>query len=367
MQDYQRLLKQSEARLKLIEENVRDYAMFVVDPAGKIASWNVGAERILGYSESEAIGMNCSQIFTPEDRAKGAVEYERSTAAASGRAEDERWHLRKDGSRFWGNGVMTALRDQSNEMLGFVKILRDETERKSSAEKQALAQERRIAQESRNAVLQERNRLAQEIHDTLAQSFTAINIQLEAAKDVLTQGSDEVLDRINKAQGIARAGLAEARRSVWALRPQILEDNNLVAAFTRLADDTRARAGLAVICSIEGLPVELEPGVEDHLLRIGQEAVTNALRHANATELKIMLHFGADDVCIRVEDDGTGFDTERQRKGFGLTIMRERTQSLGARLEIASRPGGGGTKLEVHIPVKVPKQTEATADAYGPA
>src|SRR5436305_11598161 len=103
--------------------------MFVVDPDGRIASWNFGAERILGYTEEEAVGMNCEVIFTEEDRARGAVEEERTKVTATGRSEDERWHVRKDGTRFWGSGVMTALCDESGALVGYVKILRDETAR----------------------------------------------------------------------------------------------------------------------------------------------------------------------------------------------------------------------------------------------
>jgi PAS domain S-box-containing protein len=106
-----------------IVESATDFAVFAVDAIGSVVAWNVGAERLTGYSEPEILGQTGDLIFTPEDRAAGAPERERSTAARSGRAEDERWHQRKDGSRFWGSGLMMPLRSGD----GFVKIMRDRT------------------------------------------------------------------------------------------------------------------------------------------------------------------------------------------------------------------------------------------------
>src|SRR4051794_12132911 len=106
--------------------------MLMLDPTGHIAAWNIGAERLLGYSESEAIGLDGAVIFTPEDNAVGAARKELAEASARGRAADERWHVRKDGSRFWGSGVMTAARHPNGSLRGFVKVLRDETARKEA-------------------------------------------------------------------------------------------------------------------------------------------------------------------------------------------------------------------------------------------
>jgi PAS domain S-box-containing protein len=114
---------------KSIEE-VKDYAIFMTDVEGRIISWNTGAERILGYSEAEILGHNASLFFTPEDLARGEHEKELERAAKEGRAEDERWHLRRDGTRFWASGVVTPVRDDKGALLGFTKVMRDMTERK---------------------------------------------------------------------------------------------------------------------------------------------------------------------------------------------------------------------------------------------
>ena len=127
-------LMNSEARLRLIEENVRDFAIIVLDIEGCIVNWNSGAERILGYKEDEVLGRSIALIFTPEDAEHGVLASELETAAATGRAEDERWHLRQGNARFWASGIMTGLRDDAGALCGYVKIIRDFTDRKQAQE-----------------------------------------------------------------------------------------------------------------------------------------------------------------------------------------------------------------------------------------
>lgn len=119
---------------RLLFEATVDYAMFHLSPGGIIQTWNPGAARIFGYEASEIIGHPGAVLFTPEDNFQGVPEQEIRFAAESGRSEDSRWHLRKDGSRFWANGVMVGLRDDSGTVVGLSKIIRDDTERKRSDE-----------------------------------------------------------------------------------------------------------------------------------------------------------------------------------------------------------------------------------------
>lgn len=127
---------------ELLMENVEDHAIFTVDVTGRISTWNVGAERILGYTDEEIIGQPVARIFTPEDRVNGMSEAELHRARTAGRSDDERWHERKDGSRFWACGTLTALRDDEGELRGYVKILRDFTDRKEA--EQAAEQQARL-------------------------------------------------------------------------------------------------------------------------------------------------------------------------------------------------------------------------------
>jgi len=115
-------------------EDIRDYAIFMTDRDGNITNWNIGAQHILGYSEEEVVGKNASKFFTPEDRAKGVPRQELATAAVEGRAEDERWHMRRDGSRFWASGIVTPIRDNAGVLIGFSKVMRDMTEQNKLTE-----------------------------------------------------------------------------------------------------------------------------------------------------------------------------------------------------------------------------------------
>ena len=136
-------------------ENAREYAIFATDLERRVTSWNSGAQRLLGYSESEIIGQSADVIFTPEDRAAGAPEHEAEVAFAEGRSADERWHLRKDGSRFWGSGAMMAMHDANNQTIGLLKIFRDQTEQREINETLARS-EAELTQALRN------NRLARD-------------------------------------------------------------------------------------------------------------------------------------------------------------------------------------------------------------
>jgi len=124
----ERALQESEERFRLFVGSVQDYAMFQLDLEGRITTWNPGAEGVLGYTEREILGQPAARLFTPEDRAAGQPEKEIETARSEGRAMDERWHVRKDGRRFYASGVLTAIRDQSGQLRGFAKIMRDTTE-----------------------------------------------------------------------------------------------------------------------------------------------------------------------------------------------------------------------------------------------
>lgn len=124
-------LRDSEEHFRILVESAHDYAIFMLDPQGNVVSWNKGAERVTGFGEEGILGRPGAILFTPEDRAAGAPEHEMREAAHSTHALDVRWHLRKDGTRFWASGVMTAARDGQGKLRGFVKIMRDQTDRKS--------------------------------------------------------------------------------------------------------------------------------------------------------------------------------------------------------------------------------------------
>ncbi|HIK15353.1 MAG TPA: PAS domain S-box protein [Leptolyngbyaceae cyanobacterium M33_DOE_097] len=194
------------------------------------------------------------------------------------------------------------------------------------------------------SILEERNRMAREIHDTLAQSFTGILAQVGAANQVLTDDVEATGAHLDLIKELARTGLTEARRSVVALRPQLLEEGNLQSALHRLIAQTRAAAmDTTLHYEIEGAVYALPTEVENNLLRMGQEALTNAIKHANADEIRVELVYDRDQVCLCVRDNGQGFGVGNipASEGFGLLGMSERAERIGAQLTIGSQPGQG--------------------------
>jgi signal transduction histidine kinase len=182
---------------------------------------------------------------------------------------------------------------------------------------------------------------------------------MEAAKVVVPEES-KARTHVIQAQNLARDGLAEARRSVWALRPQVLEQGSLKQALESLVHGLTSGTAIKGHCTIEETRYPLPSDVEINLLRIAQEAFVNALKHADANAVRVELTFGSQAVSLCVRDNGQGFNPELQRgKGFGLVGMRERIQSLGGRLMIASQPGQG-TEVIAVVPLAseiLPKTT----------
>jgi PAS domain S-box-containing protein len=201
----------------------------------------------------------------------------------------------------------------------------------------------RLSQESRRAaVVAERNRLARDIHDTLAQGFTGVIVQLEAAEDAQTrQLSKEACAHIARARDLARDSLHEARRSIQALRPQALERQPLCEALAELIEKMTAGTSLQGKFSVQGEPKGLQPEGEETLLRIAQEVLTNALRHANARHFDVITAFDAARVHLELRDDGRGFDPSAQQDGYGLLGIRERVMNLGGELRVESRLDAG--------------------------
>ncbi|NCJ08190.1 PAS domain S-box protein [Synechococcales cyanobacterium C] len=194
------------------------------------------------------------------------------------------------------------------------------------------------------SILEERNRMAREIHDTLAQAFTGILAQVGAANQVLMDDLEATQAHLDLIKELARTGLTEARRSVVALRPQLLEEGSLQSALHHLVAQLRTAAlDTTLYYETEGAVYALPTGVESNLLRIGQEALTNAIRHANADEIRVQLVYDRDRFCLRVQDNGQGFGVGSipSSEGFGLLGMSERAERIGAQLTIRSQPGQG--------------------------
>src|SRR5215211_7107892 len=148
------VLRQSEERFRLLVEGVKDYAIFMLDPYGYVTTWNEGAQRIKGYDSEEIIGEHFSVFYTPEDKERDHPEQELRIAAAEGSYEEEGLRVRKDGSTFWANVLITALRDEDGELRGFAKVTRDITARKAAEERERLLAQERVARERTTDILE---------------------------------------------------------------------------------------------------------------------------------------------------------------------------------------------------------------------
>ncbi len=209
---------------------------------------------------------------------------------------------------------------------------------------------RRLSDQNRQATLTaERNRLARDIHDTLAQGFTGVIMQLEAAKGAAAKGGlVDAETHIDRANALARSSLEEARRSVRALRPQSLRDGNLCEALADLLKKMSDSTHLTATFRVEGEQRAIPEDWEEGLLRITQESLTNTIKHARAKNFRAKLVFGSRKTELQITDDGIGYDPYSEHDGFGLLGMNERVDRMGGEFVISSQPGWG-TKIVITL------------------
>lgn len=333
-------------RYRLLIDAVHDYAIFMLEPTGCVASWNPGAQRIKGYTPDEIVGRHFSLFYTPEDIADGKPARLLDTAARLGRVEDEGWRVRKDGSHFWANVIITAVYDEHAGLIGFAKITRDLTERRRLDDLERSHTTSALVQQARE---NEQKRLARELHDDLGQRLVAL-------KMALARHQAELLDASRDAHGAQLAPLSEisaqidaltvsVRRIAADLRPLLLDDFGLEAALESMAHDFEHRHGVTVQCDLNPNMPKLDEPASTALFRVAQEALTNIARHASARTVTLRLTVHDAMIRLKIRDDGTGFDTHAAARpdAFGLTGMRERMLQLGGTLSIGSAPGAGTT------------------------
>jgi signal transduction histidine kinase len=210
------------------------------------------------------------------------------------------------------------------------------------------------------AVLEERNRIARELHDTLEQELVGITMQLDLAVDCFRQAPPVAFRALDTARKMSRHGMMEARRSVWDLRCDLLEQGDLPSALGQIVSPLAPGDGDRIDVEVSGTPVRLPGKIEMNILRIGQEAVANAIKHGHASQVQIELHYSPEKVILKVSDDGRGFipDQANSSGHFGMLDMRERAECLGSHLQIVSAPGRG-----THITVEVRSEHQTISDA----
>jgi PAS domain S-box-containing protein len=371
--------RQSEDRYRLLVEAVQDYAIFLLDPAGHVTTWNVGAERIKGYRAEEILGRHFSSFYPPEDVAAGKPERGLRTAAEEGRFEDEDWRLRKDGSRFWANVVITALRDPAGQLCGFGKVTRDLTERRR-AEEQAreLAREQGARREA-EAGVQARDRFLSIASHELRTPLNSLQINIQ----LLLRG--------------ARDGSLHDRLAARA--PAMLEAcERQVKVFTRLVNDlldiSRIAAGRLELCLDDvdlaavvrdvvahfgpeltqaGCPVTVHADVpavgrwdRSRLEQVVMNLLSNALKYGRGKPVEVSVRADAESARLTVRDQGIGIAPEDRERiftrfergvtgpeygglGMGLYIVRQLVEALGGLVRVDSEPGTGAT-FTVELP-----------------
>lgn len=324
----QEIIERKQAELALVESEARFRQLagaaveaIALIEQGSIVDANEALTQLFGYSTAEAIGMPVKQLVAPDYQALVVQHLQ-----AHHEAFYEVVCLRQDGTTFSAE-IRTKVMTYSERVMQIASLY-DITDRKRAEEA---------------SILDERNRMAREIHDVLAQAFTGILLHVGAAMEIMAKKPAKTETHLKTVDELARSGLAEARRSVVALRPKLLEEGDLSSALKRLTTQMQVSSQTQLTYEVIGAAYALAPHVENHLLRIGQEALTNAVKYAHATEIHIELVYEETQCFLRVKDNGQGFDVAQVslERGFGLVGMSERAERMNGELIIQSQPGQG--------------------------
>jgi PAS domain S-box-containing protein len=373
-------LQDAEERFRLLVESVKGYAMFVLDPEGRVATWNAGAERIKGYTAAEILGQHFSVFYAPEDVEAGQCELELGMASGEGRFEDEGWRLRKDGTRFWAHVAITALRDERGTLRGFAKVTQDLSDRRRSDEERL-----RLAQE------QEANRVKDEFLATLSHELrTPLNAILGWSV-LLHESVDESSPLLKGIQTIQRNAQAQAKiiddildvSRIITGKMRIEAGSVELAAVVRAAIEVVRPAALAREISLV-LEASTDVPVTGDATRL-QQVIWNLLSNAvkftsQGGEVRVVLTATASDALLEVTDNGRGidakflpevFDAFRQADssttrrhgglGLGLAIVRNLVGLHGGVVSASSEGLGQGATFRVVLPLALAGSVEPTS------
>lgn len=345
---------------QLLVEAVQDYAIFILDPVGNIKTWNAGAERIKQYTTAEIIGRHFSIFYPEEDKRNGKPQWELEVASREGRFEDEGWRLRKDGSRFWANVIITALRDSSGKLVGFGKVTRDFTEWMEARE--ALANSERSLRELSLHLLstqdEERRRIGRDLHDSLGQYLAVLKLKLEAIASLVGNHPDVAVQDVADCIRLTDDSIKEVRTVSYLLYPPMLEEMGLKSAIPWYLGGFSSRSGIKTAFKTEEPFGRLAPDAELALFRVLQESLTNVHRHSGSETADVRLLTRDGNAVLEIEDKGKGFNQtvlEQGGKdwmgalGVGVRGMNERLRQLKGRLEIISQECG--TLVRAIVPV----------------
>ena len=397
-------LRESEERFRLLIEGVRDYAIFMLDPDGRVATWNAGAERIKGYRANEIVGEHFSRFYTREDLASRKPERELRIATETGTYEEEGLRVRKDGATFWASVLITALRNKSGELVGFAKVTRDLTERRASQERAIADAQRVAAEEAARRSAEERASELHDLNDQLqrrtkeAEDARARADQANRAKsDFLAAMSHELRTPLNAIGGYAEIlsmGLSgpvsdEQREQLGRIKRS---QSHLLGIITDILNFSRIEAGklsydlrpLSLQAVMESVGVILLPqamgrgltldvtGEAEHLVALADRGkveqivlnlVSNAVKFTNEGKVEVRaLRLTDSRVGVQVRDTGVGIPSEQlhaifepffqvgrtltspaEGTGLGLAISRDLARAMGGDITVESIEGTGST------------------------
>ncbi len=362
-----------EELLRLLLDQGRDHALLLLDPAGRVVGWLAGAEHVFGYTAEEAVGQPADILFTPEDRERGLSGHELEVARQDGRAEDDRWQVRKDGSRIWASGAVIALRGASGEVVGFGKVLRDRTDVRAQVE----------ALESRAEALASADRRKDLFLGTLAHELRNPLGALGNALQLLRLAGPRAADLSYPVQVIGRQvefirrlvdDLLDVTRVAAGKVELRVQPVRLQGALSRAAEECRPsaearRQDFRVLLPPAPITLEADP---DRLHQVVTNLLNNAVKYTpegGGVWLKATVEGG--EAVVRVEDSGVGIDAEmlprifelftqeessRPRAegglGLGLPLVRHLVSLHGGTVQVRSEGRGKGSEFTVRLPLK---------------
>jgi PAS domain S-box-containing protein len=367
-----------ESRFTSLVKNIRDHSIFTLDPQGHITSWNREAEKILRYTETEVLGQHFSIIFTPEDQEAGVPAQELATATNEGRAEDERWHARKGGERFWALGIVTPTQDASGARTGYSKILRDMTDRKRAEETLQQADKRKneflatLAHELRNPLAPIRNGLQLLKLTTDPGTWAQAREMMERQLGQMVRLVDDLLD------------ISRITRNKLELRKAPVELWAVVQSAVETARPQIEASGHRLTVTLPPQPIHLDADLT-RLAQVFWNLLNNCAKYTEpGGRISLTAEREGDEAVVTVQDNGIGIPAEslpglfemfsqvdqsleraQGGLGIGLALVKGLTEAHGGRVEVRSDGVGQGCTFIVRLPVKEPKDAVNVPQAEG--